>query len=138
MTSSTLPIRIVLWTIAAYHLIAGVAAVWFQGAAVSIGSWLFGVNITLTSQSELLVRYLGAFGLSFALMAGLAALSPEKNRAIVYGFVVYFAVRAFSRIAYWKLLDEHTVGPAPNWARVIVILVFATSLLVFMPRKQAA
>jgi hypothetical protein len=138
MTTSHLPVRIVLCLIAAYHLIAGVAAVFFPGAAVKLGSWFFGVNITMTSQAELLVRYLGAFGLSFALLATLAALSPEGNRAILYGFVVYFAVRAFSRIAFWKLLDEHTVGLAPNWFRIIIILAFATSLLAFMPRRQTS
>ena len=135
--SSHLPIRIILSVIAAYHLLAGVAALLFQDAAVKIGSLLFGVGITLTPQSELLVRYLGAFGLSFGVLAVLAALAPERNRAILYGFVVYFLVRALSRVMYWQLLDEHTVGPAPNWVRIIVILAFAASLVVFMPRQRA-
>jgi len=138
MKSSHLPIRVVLWVIAAYHFIAGLAAVFFQEAALKLGGWFFGVGITMTSQTELLVRYLGAFGLSFGVMAVLAARSPEKNRAVLYGFVVYFVVRAISRVVFWTLLEEHSIGYAPNWLRIIVILFFAVSLIVFMPREQAA
>lgn len=138
MSTSHLPLRVILWVIALYHLAAGVAAVLFQDAAVKLGAVMFGIAITLTPESELLVRYLGAFGLSFGVLAVLAALAPQKSRAILYGFVVYFLVRAFSRIGFWELLNEHTVGPAPNWARIIVILVFAASLLVLMPRERGA
>jgi len=132
-----LPIRIVLWVIAAYHLLVGVAAVLFQGLAVKLGSLLFGVSISLTAESELLVRYLGAFGVSFGVLAALAALAPEKNRAIIYGLVVYFGVRALSRVVWWDLLAQHTVGPASNGARIVIIVLFAAALLFFMPRERS-
>lgn len=130
--------RILLWMIAVYHFIAGIAAVFFQEAAAPIADLFFGVSITLTPQTELLVRYLGAFGLSFGVLATLAALAPEKNRAIIYGFVVYFVVRAFTRVVFWRLLEEHAVGPVPNWLRIIVILLMAATLLVSAPRAETA
>ena len=135
---SHLVVRILLWVICAYHIVAGIAATLFKDLAVRIGSFLFGVGITMTPQAELLVRYLGALAISFGLMAGFAAIDPERNRKIIYGAVVYFLVRAFDRIAFWKLLDEHTVGPVPNWFRIIAILAFGIALLVFMPKNPAA
>ncbi len=134
---SHLPLRVLLGFIAVYHLVAGVAATFFQDAAVGIGSLLFGVNITMDPQTTLLVRYLGAFGIAFGLMATLAALAPERHKGFIYGAVAYFIVRAFDRVAFAGLLAEHSVGPMPNWGRIIVILLFAAGLLVFLPRQEA-
>ena len=130
------PVRILLGLIAAYHLIAGVAATFFQDAAVKIGSLFFGVQIAMEPQAELLVRYLGAFGIAFGVMAALAALAPERNRTFICGAVVYFIVRAFDRIAFAGLLVQHSTGGVPNWWRILVILIFAGGLLVFLPRMK--
>jgi membrane associated rhomboid family serine protease len=136
-TQSHLPLRVLLWFIAVYHIVAGVAATFFQDAAVGIGSLLFGVKITMDPQTTLLVRYLGAFGIAFGLMATLAALDPERHKGFIYGAVIYFVVRAFDRVAFAGLLAEYSVGFMPNWGRIIVILLFAVGLLVFLPRQKA-
>jgi hypothetical protein len=133
-----LPVRVLLWLIAVYHIVAGIVATFFKEAAVKLGGLMFGVGITMDGQTELLVRYLGAFGLAFGVLAALAALDPVRNRAFIYGAVVYFAVRAFDRIAFASLLAQHHVGPAPNWWRIVVIVAFAALLLWFMPREKAA
>ena len=127
-------VRVFLWTICAYHLIAGVAATFFKETAVEIGSLLFGVSITMTPQAELLVRYLGAFAISFALMTAFAALDPVRNTKIIYGAVVYFLVRAFDRIVFWQLLQQHSAGFVPDWFRIAMILVMGLGLLISMPR----
>ena len=133
-----LPVRIVLWLIAGYHLVAGVVATFFKEAAITLGGLLFGVAITMDGQTELLVRYLGAFGIAFGVLAALAALDPVRNKAIIYGAVVYFVVRAFDRIAFTSLLAQYHVGLAPNWWRIVVIVAFAALLLWFMPREKTA
>ncbi len=133
-----LSVRLLLWLIAAYHLVAGVAATFFKDAAVQVGSLLFGVGITMDGQTELLVRYLGAFGITLAVLAALAALDPVKNRAIIVGAVVYFLARAFDRVMFAALLEQHRAGPVPNWFRIVVILAFAVALLWLMPRRPAA
>ena len=135
-TQTHLLLRVLLWFIAVYHVVAGVAATFFQDQAVGIGSLLFGVKITMDPQTTLLVRYLGAFGIAFGIMATLAALAPERHKGFIYGAVVYFLVRAFDRIAFAGLLTDYSVGPMPNWGRIIVILLFATGLLVFLPRQK--
>ncbi len=137
-TQSHLSLRVLLWFIAVYHVVAGVAATFFQDAAVGIGSLLFGVKITMDPQTTLLVRYLGAFGIAFGLMAILAALDPERHKGFIYGAVTYFLVRAFDRVAFAGLLTQYSVGFMPNWGRIIVILLFAAGLLVFLPRQKVA
>lgn len=136
MKTQNVPMRVLLWLIALYHVVAGVAATFFQDAAVEIGSLFFGVKITMDPQTTLLVRYLGAFGLAFGVMAALAALAPERHKGFICGAVVYFLVRVFDRIAFAGLLADYSVGFVPNWGRIIVILLFAAGLLVFFPRKK--
>jgi hypothetical protein len=133
-----LPVRVLLWLIAVYHLVAGVVATFCQEAAVRLGGLMFGVRITMDGQAELLVRYLGAFGIAFGVLAALAALQPARNRAIIYGAVVYFAVRAIDRILFASLLAHYHVGPVPNSVRIVVIVALAAGLLWFMPREQEA
>ena len=135
-TQSHLVLRVLLWFIAVYHAVAGVAATFFQDAAVDIAGLLFGVKITMDPQTSLLVRYLGAFGIAFGLMAALSALEPERHKGFIYGAVIYFIVRAFDRVAFAGLLAEHSVGFMPNWGRIVVILLFAAGLLLFLPRQD--
>jgi hypothetical protein len=131
-------VRVFLWTICVYHVVAGIAATFFKQTAVKLGSVLFGVSITMTPQAELLVRYLGAFAISFGLMMAFAALDPVKNTKIIYGAIVYFLVRAFDRVVFWDLLQEHSAGPVPDWFRIVMILVMGLGLLIFMPRSGRA
>ena len=131
-------VKVLLWVISVYHMAAGIAATFFKDRAVALGSHLFGVAISMDGQTELLVRYLGAFGIAFGVLAAWAALDPAKNRPIIIGLVVYFAVRAFDRVMFASLLEAFHVGPAPNWLRIVVILAFAVSLLCFMPRRDSA
>ncbi len=134
-TQTHMTLRIILAVVALYHIAAGIAATFFKEAAAQVGSYLFGVSIVMDSQAELLVRYLGAFGIAFGIMAALAALAPERNKTFIYGAIVYFLVRAFDRIAFAGLLAQHAVGGVPNWWRIIVILLFAGSLLWLLPRQ---
>ena len=78
-------IRILLWLTAAYHFVAGIAATFAQERALTLGSFLFGMSITLTPEVSLLVRYLGVFGITLAVLAAYAALDPVANRKIVVG-----------------------------------------------------
>jgi hypothetical protein len=131
-----LTVRVVCWVVAGYHLLAGVAATLFGESAVTIGSLLYGVGIVMDGQTELLVRYLGAFAISFGVLMVFAALDPVRNVRIIHGAVVYFVVRAFDRVAFAGLLDEHTSGPMPNYGRLAMIVLFAMALLWFMPREK--
>jgi hypothetical protein len=139
-TDSYLPLRLVLGLMSAYHIVAGVAATFAQEAAVRIGGFLFGVQIALNPQTEVIVRYLGAFGITVGVLAALAALDPARNKAIVWGLIVYCLVRVFDRIMFWSLLQQFHVGPLPAWMRIAGILVFASALFFFSrePKTQAS
>lgn len=128
--ASHLAIRILLWLTAVYHLVAGVAATIAQEKAVALGAFLFGMSITLTPETALLVRYLGVFGITLGVLAALAACDPVKNRCIVTGMAVYFLVRAFDRVVFYKGMQPFHVGYMPAWGRIIVILAFATAFIV--------
>lgn len=135
-TNNDLVVRVICWVVAGYHILAGVAATLFGESAVTIGSLLYGVAIEMDGQTELLVRYLGAFAISFGVLMVFAALDPVRNVRIIHGAVVYFVVRAFDRVVFADLLNEHTTGPMPNYGRLVIIVMFAMALLWFMPREN--
>ena len=123
-------LRVLLWLTAAYHAVAGIAATVAQEQALNLGSFLFGMTVTLTPETALLVRYLGVFGITLGVLAACAALDPVWNRKIVSGLVVYFAVRAIDRIVFYKDMQPFHVGLAPQWLRIIVIVAFACAFVV--------
>jgi hypothetical protein len=138
MSKSACPgLRALLWLTAAYHLVAGLAATVAQQYAVQLGAFMYGIDVTLTAQMELVVRYLGVFGITVGVLAAFAALDPVGNRKIIYGLVVYFLVRAIDRIVFYKAMQEFHVGPVPAWARIIIILAFAMAFVV-LARRQGA
>ena len=137
-SSSHTTIRVLLWLTAGYHFVAGVAATIAQEQALVMGSFLFGMSMTLTPEVALLVRYLGVFGITLAVLAACAALDPVRNRKIVLGIVVYFLVRAFDRIVFYKSMHPFHVGVMPAWGRIIVILAFAVAFIVLSRRLKSA
>ena len=133
---SHMPLKVFLWVISIYHLAAGLAATFSQQLAIKMGSLLFGVQISATGEAQLLIRYLGVFGITFGILMAFAALNPEKNKSIIYGGIIYFAVRALDRILFWKLLQEYSIGPLPNWGRIIVILIMGLALFILRPKSE--
>jgi hypothetical protein len=127
-------LRVLLWMTAGYHVAAGVAATVAQPYAIRLGAFLYGIGITLTPEMELVVRYLGVFGITLGVLAALAALDPVGNRKIIWGLIVYFAIRALDRIVFYGAMQEFHEGPVPAWARIVVILAFAVAFLVLLPR----
>lgn len=131
-------IRTLLWLTAGYHFVAGVAATFAQERALALGAFLFGMSVTPTPEVALLVRYLGVFGITLAVLAAFAALDPVKNRKIVVGVIVYFLVRAFDRVVFYRAMQEFHVGLLPAWGRVIVILAFAVAFIVLSRKLKSA
>ena len=77
----------------------------------------------------LVVRYLGVFGITLAVLAFFAAMDPAKNKKIIYGVAVYFFIRAFDRIVFYQAMQPFHVGLMPAWGRIIVILAFGVGFI---------
>ncbi len=122
-------LKALLWTICIYHVLAGVAGTLFQEQALGLARFLFGVSIELTPQVSIVVRYAAALCLAVAALAGLAARDPLANRNIIIGLAVYFGVRAFDRVVFYDLLDQHRAGGVPGWVRILMILFFGGGIL---------
>ncbi|MFA5335383.1 MAG: hypothetical protein WC324_00520 [Candidatus Omnitrophota bacterium] len=129
-------LKVLLWLVALYHIAGGIAATFSQQFALQLGYMLFGVNISITPETQVLVRYLGAFAVTFGLLMVFAALDPAKNRKIVYGGIAYFLIRAFDRVVFWKVISECSAGPLPNWGRIALILFFGIALFVLRPKSE--
>ena len=130
-------LKVFLWVIFTYHIIAGIIGTFFQQLAPEVATKLYGIELVLAPQTQILVRYIGAFCLTLGVLMAFAAMDPVKNKMIIYGGIVYFAIRAFDRIAFWSVMQEHTVGLAPNWFRIIMILIMGLGLFIFRPKAES-
>lgn len=129
-------LKVLLWLVAFYHIAGGIAATFSQQFALQLGYMLFGVNVSITPETQVLVRYLGAFALTLGLLMVFAAFDPVKNKKIIYGGIAYFFIRAFDRIVFWKAIDECGAGPLPNWGRIAFILFFGIALFILRPKTE--
>jgi len=118
--------RMLLWFIAAYHVLSG-GLLFFSGElTVRMLKTLAGVSVSGSSElgiaGEILACYLAAFGL----MMGIAAWNPVKNRAIVTVGLVLFALRLFQRVYFAdKVMQVMQIPPVRYWGAALIVAVLA-------------
>ncbi|MBI5872595.1 MAG: hypothetical protein HZB36_00405 [Candidatus Omnitrophica bacterium] len=67
---------------------------------------------------------------------GFAAINPVKNKAIIYGGIVFFAVRAFDRIVFANVLREaFDVSTGRNLISLVFVIIMLLGLLIFKPEE---
>ena len=135
---SNILLKVFLWAICIYHIIAGIIGTLCQQLVPRVATMLYGIKLDPTPQIQILVRYIGVFCITFGILMAFAAIDPVKNKKIIYGGVVYFVIRAFDRIVFWKLIQEYSMGPGPNWFRILMILIMGLGLFIFRPKDASA
>ena len=130
-------LKVHLWMIFAYHIVAGLAACFSQEFAVELGRQLYGVQIDLNEQTQMIIRYLGVFAITFSLMIAVVAKNPSKYRPIIYCAIGYFVIRGLQRIIFWQLMTQFSIGVFSNWIRLFFIAYFAVALFILLPKESS-
>src|SRR5438046_3054213 len=97
---------VVLWLIAAYHILLGVGALLSEQTAEQLAANVFGLRLQLTPQSSYLVKLLGIYATVFGLVVGLAARAPENHPGILYVVIVLYLLRILNKVAFKKVQVE--------------------------------
>ena len=115
MTGTDVAVRAVLWLLAAYHVVIGVASVVSHGTTSRIVARLYAGSLGEGGQLRYAVRMLGFYALAIGALVAVAATDPGAHRPIVAVVAALQAARAISRLLSWRLLaDAFAVSRARN------------------------
>ncbi len=119
--------------IAGYHILIGCLASVSPASAAGLAPLMYGVSLDslgpMRPEYELIIRFIGAFALSFGVVAAFAAWRPERARWIIFSVVVFFAIRVLDRFIGWDALIG-TLGSSAerNVAQIALMLSFIVVL----------
>jgi hypothetical protein len=127
-------LRIVLWLIAAYHGVMGVGGLLSTDVAARLAREVFGMELEVTPQSGYLIRLLCIYALAFGYFAGLAALDPVRNPALLDGIVLLYTLRIALKLGSLKVYEEAFRASAQRvWTDAALLALFGLSVLLLKP-----
>lgn len=128
--SSLVILKVFIWCICAFHVIVGL------GLNVStefppLMATYYGAQVEWTPQFAYIIKPLGAFMFVLGVLAAFAALNPLSHRAIVNGFALLFAIRAFQRLIFQtEIQDTFSITMGRNMGAMVFFFALAASLFV--------
>lgn len=127
-------LRIVLYLIAAYHLLLGAGGLLSTDTATKLARDLFGMELEVTPQSAYLTRLLSVYALAFGYFAGVAAADPSRNPALLDGIVLLYTLRIGLKLGSLKVYEEAFRASASRvWADAALLALFGLSVLLLKP-----
>jgi hypothetical protein len=137
--SKRLALQLVLISIFLYHLVLGVCGFLSEGTAVWLADLLFGVKVDPTPQISYVVKLLGIYAVVFGLMAGAAAVAPERHPALLNLVVVLYALRILNKFVFFDLFTRaFAAPPARTWVDIAMLAGFGLAVALLKPRAAAA
>ena len=129
-----------LWFVCAFHLLVGLSLN-VPLVPLELIARYFGASVEWTPQFVYILKPLGAFMCVLGGLAAAAALRPLRHKAIVYGFVALFAIRASQRLIFQQELQSAFAIPsARNVGSMVLFFAMAAILFVlyrFAEKRQA-
>ena len=132
---SYLPLKVVLYFSAIFHVAAGFYIVFSGDSSASYGEVVFGMTILPNPQMLYVLKAAGVYALAFGLVIWLAARDPDKYRHIIYVVTGMYAFRCINRMVSINYIQEtFAVTPFRAWLAVVILGVIAFLLFIFRPK----
>lgn len=125
-------LQLILYLVAAYHILLGLVGIFFKGYAVEAAKLFFSFNLTLTPEIYWILNPFAAYVLFFGIFMVVAATDPLKYRNIIYVGVGLFALRIIQRLffAFTASADLiSVVNPAQNILHIVVVAILGVAML---------
>ena len=91
----------------------------------------------MTPEHGVVIRFIGAFVLTFGIMMGFAAIKPKENRYIIYGGALFFVIRILDRLLSADVLQtSFNSTQSQNITHIIFMFLMMLGLIIFAPRKD--
>ena len=123
-------LQLLLWFVCGFHLLVGLSLN-FPLVPLDLLARYYGASVTWTPQFVYILKPLGAFMFVLGGLAAAAALKPLHHKAIVYGFVALFAIRASQRLVFRQELESAFAIPdGKNLGSMVLFFALAAVLFV--------
>ena len=123
-------LAIFLWFVCAFHVLVGLGVNLSDEFPQAMARY-YGAQVSWTPEFAYIVKPLGAFMVALGFMAGLAARDPLGHPAIVYGFVLLFAMRGIQRLAFQSEIETTlNIASSRNLGNAVAFLLMAAALFV--------
>ena len=97
-------LQLLMWFVCAFHILVGVSLN-VPVIPLDVIAGYYGATVDWTPQFVYILKPLGAFMFILGGLAAAAALKPLHHKAIVYGFVALFTLRALQRLIFQQELQ---------------------------------
>lgn len=122
-------LKALLWFICGFHLIVGIGLN-VSAAFPQVMAEYYGATVDWTPEFMYIVKPIGAFMIAIGIMAGAAARDPIGHRAIVYGLVALFVMRALQRIVFQQeIANALAITAGRNIGNAVFFLLMAAALI---------
>ena len=129
---SHLPGKILLWTIAAYHVATGLLIIGFGELSIRFAKAFYGWTVEGSPALGILAELLGCYAVAFGLMMAVAARDPVAHRDLLTVGVVLIALRVFQRLYFAdKILATFQVDPGRHWLATLFIFCLGAAVAAF-------
>jgi hypothetical protein len=123
-------VTLVLWLLAAYHIVMGVVALFAPQSAPMVVRSLYGAAVTTNGQLRYMTSMIGALSLAIGGLAAVAAPRPYDNRAIIAALLALQLSRVFCRVRDRRVLAQSFgVSRRANVAAIAVLSAESVVLL---------
>lgn len=102
--SAMVLVTLVLWLLAAYHIVMGGVALFVPALAPKLVGSLYGATVATGGQWRYMTSMIGTLALAIGGLAVVAAQRPHDNRPIIAALIVLQLCRAFCRVRDRRLL----------------------------------
>lgn len=123
-------LQLFMWFVCAFHVVVGLSLN-FPLVPLEVIADYYGASVDWTPQFLYILKPLGAFMFVLGGLAAAAALEPLRHKAVVYGFVALFAIRALQRLVFQQELSSaFAIAAARNLGAMVFFFAMAATLFV--------
>ena len=134
-------LKLFLWTFCVMNVALGFIA--FSGNVpliLKVADLVYGIKLdTLEPHTLYVIRMLGCFILAVGVMSGLAAKDPVKNKAVIYGNIVWLLMRDLQRVIEIKSHHDAFGASYPViWLGIVFVFLVAFILFILVPKGESS
>ena len=132
MKNSRLPVKVLLWVIASYHIATGILIIASGDLSLEFARTFYGWTIDGSPELGILAELLGCYAIAFGLMLATAAKDPVRYRSFLTVGVVLIALRVFQRLYFaGKIIETFQVDPGRHGLATAFIFLLGAALAAF-------
>lgn len=139
MNARETALKVLLAAFCAVNIVIGIIAFSSnQNLILWVGSNVYGVKLSsLEAHTLYAIRMMGCLLIAVGIMCGLSVKEPLRNRAVIYGVIVWLIMRVTQRILDIEPFHQAFGIPYTKlWGSIIFVSLTAIAFLLLLPKDK--